>query len=1333
MVVADFNGDGKPDLATAAGMGVSVLFGNGDGTFQPAQNFPAGNSPNALVVGDFDGDGTPDLAVTNAADRNVSILLNKGDGTFRPPVNDPVGAAPTAIAAGDFNGDGKIDLVVATTTDVRVLLGNGDGTFRAAVTYAAGQTPQSVAVADLNGDGKLDLAVANIGSGNVSVLLGNGDGTFKSSTPFSAGPSPIAVTVGDFNGDGKADLAVANYARSGSVSVLLGNGNGTFQTPTAFATAPFPYAVATQDINGDGNLDLMTANIGSGNVSTLAGNGDGTFQPAVNYTVGLNPVGLAAADVNGDSKPDLLVANLGANSVSVLLNQTIGGRLAVSAPSSTNAGEAVSITVTALDFSGRVDPTYRGTVHFSSTDVAALLPASYTFTAADTGSHTFTLTLRTSGRQSFTATDMDRNINGMASITVAPGPVSTLVVSGFPSPSTAGVAANVTVTARDTYGNPAAGYLGTVTFSSSDAQAVLPADYTFTTADNGVHTFSATLKSAGSQSLTATDRTTSTLSGRQTGLVVNPAAASNLVVGGFPSPTLAGVAGSITVTAKDPYGNTVAAYLGTVRFSSSDAQAALPAAYTFVAADNGMHTFSATLKTAGSQTLTVTDGASLAGSQSGILVNAGTVSALSLSGFPASIIAGASGNFTVTAKDAYGNTTAGYVGTVTFSSSDLQAVLPADYTFTTTDNGVHTFSATLKTAGSQSLTATDRTTSTLSGRQSGLIVNPAAASNLVLGGFPSPTLAGVAGSVTVTAKDPYGNTVTAYLGTVHFSSSDPQAVLPAMYTFVAADNGMHTFSATLKTAGSQSLTATDATSLSGIQGNILVNPAAADHLSLTGPATAAPGAPFALTVTARDPFNNIATGYRGTIHVTSSDPQATLPADYAFTAADAGTHAFNVVLATIGSQTITGRDVATGSITGTATINVALALFRPPVRYPVGLSPSDVVAADFNGDGIPDLAVVNSGDDSLSILLGQGDGTFVPAGVYATGLMPDSIAVGDFNGDGIPDLVVANHDSNTLTVYLGQGDGSFQAAGTYESTLFPSSVIVGDFNGDGNLDLVTANSGTATVAVLLGNGDGTFQPPQYQIAGSYPVFVAAADLNGDGNLDLVTANPTNNTISILLGNGDGTFQTATVLRALGGPVAMLIADLNGDGQPDLVLANQTGNNVSVLLGNGDGTFQAAVNYAAGTGPVAVQLGDVTGDGLPDLIVLDQAENSVRILPGNGDGTFQASLKFALGTSPTAVALGDFDQDGNLDLAVTDRDANDVAILLNAGDWPTLPGPTASAGQKKAGSSEAARPPVDTALALDEQWLGTALDSQARHRRIFADESSPVGCPYLLDG
>src|SRR5207245_1902776 len=194
------------------------------------------------------------------------------------------------------------------------------------------------------------------------------------------------------------------------------------------------------------------------------------------------------------------------------------------------------------------------------------------------------------------------------------------------------------------------------------------------------------------------------------------------------------------------------------------------------------------------------------------------------------------GTVTVTAKDPYGNIAIGYSGTVHVTSSDGQAVLPADDAFVAADAGVDTYSVTLKTAGSQSLTATDTVTNTISGSQSGISVNPAAASSLLVSGFASPSTACPAGTVTVTAKDAYGNTATGYLGTVHFSSSDAQVALPADYTFAAGDAGSHTFSATLDTAGSQSLTATDTVTntITGSQSSISVNPADASSLVVSG-------------------------------------------------------------------------------------------------------------------------------------------------------------------------------------------------------------------------------------------------------------------------------------------------------------------------------------------------------------------------------------------------------------------------------------------------------------------------------------------------------------------
>ena len=226
-----------------------------------------------------------------------------------------------------------------------------------------------------------------------------------------------------------------------------------------------------------------------------------------------------------------------------------------------------------------------------------------------------------------------------------------------------------------------------------------------------------------------------------------------------------------------------------------------------------------------------------------------------------------------------------------------------------------------------------------------------------------------------------------------------------------------------------------------------------------------------------------------------------------------------------------------------------------------------MVVGDVNGDGRPDLAVANFTSNNVSVLLGNGDGTFQPARSYGAGTNPNSVAVGDVNGDGRPDLAVANASGNTVSVLLGNGDGTFQPARSYGAGTNPQSVAVGDFNGDGRPDLAVANYYSNDVLVLLGNGDGTFQPVMSFDAGTNPISVAVGDINGDGRPDLAVANANSNNVSVLLGNGDGTFQPARTFGVGNNPFSVAVGDVNGDGRPDLAVANANSNNVSVLINN----------------------------------------------------------------------------------------------------------------------------------------------------------------------
>lgn len=383
---------------------------------------------------------------------------------------------------------------------------------------------------------------------------------------------------------------------------------------------------------------------------------------------------------------------------------------------------------------------------------------------------------------------------------------------------------------------------------------------------------------------------------------------------------------------------------------------------------------------------------------------------------------------------------------------------------------------------------------------------------------------------------------------------------------------------------------------------------------------------------------------------------------YALTATVSG-----AAQSSVPTGTVSFVDASAGNrVLGTATLGTAAPMLNwtEAPAPATGAGPSAVVTADLNGDGKPDLAVVNSQSHSVTILLGNGDGTFVPAPSPDTGSVPVALVAGDFNGDGKTDLAVANSQSNSVTILLGNGDGTFTAAPTLASGTHPAAMAAGDFNGDGNLDLVVANSGDNTLSIFLGKGDGSFAVAPVAHTGCGPDSIAVGDFNGDGALDLAVANGSDNTLSLLRGNGDGTFTAAASPSTGGQPVAVAAADLNGDGILDLAVVNQGDATVTVLLGNGDATFAAGSVLPAGTGPASLAVADLNGDGNLDLAVAASGSAQVIILLGNGDGTFvPVAAGPAAGSNANAMAAADFNSGGWPDLAITSFSANSVSIAL----------------------------------------------------------------------
>jgi tRNA A-37 threonylcarbamoyl transferase component Bud32 len=532
--------------------------------FAPKTDYAVGPKPYCVAVGDFNGDGKPDLAVS-CSDRvtpdlavpgrdRVTVLLNCGDGSFRTGADLVGGVNPFVVVASDFDGDGRTDLAVANekSASVSVFLGRGDGTFEAAHTFATAARPTGVAVGDFNGDGKPDLVVVT-GSGQLNVLLGQGDGTFAPAVPQACLPA-VSVAVGDFNGDGKADVAVS-AGGADLVCVFLGNGDGTFAPHVPYSVGSGPGVVVVADFNSDGHADLAVENVSGHNVSLLLGNGDGTFRPAASYPAGQGPGGLAVGDFNGDGKPDLVVANHHSANVSVLL--------------------------------GNGDGTFRPALHYA----AGWMPAGVAVG--------------------------DFNGDGRPDVAVANyqgGDVS-LLLNRPPAPSfrlntrysmAAGEGSTLTVTALDASGAPDPRYAGTLRVTSTDPRLQLEqAPVALRAADHGVGTLRFDLRTVGAQTVTVSDVADATRLGTFTILVMpGPAAGFRVEV---PPKVTSGKVLRVTVSTVDAFDNRTTEYQGTVRVTTSDSAAILPPEYTFRNADAGGRWLATTLRTAGEQTITVTD------------------------------------------------------------------------------------------------------------------------------------------------------------------------------------------------------------------------------------------------------------------------------------------------------------------------------------------------------------------------------------------------------------------------------------------------------------------------------------------------------------------------------------------------------------------------------------------------------------------------------------------------------------------------------------------------------------------------------------------------------
>ncbi len=702
------------------------------------------------------------------------------------------------------------------------------------------------------------VAFAKTGGGGSATGLGNGTA--------SNGVATIAVTnalVGSLDLDAQASgltTGTASYTiTSGATSLTTSTLGATPSSILANGVTTSSIVLQLKDAAGnslttaDGSTIAFATDRGS--IGGTTDNGDGSYSVTLTSSTSAGTATVSATR-NGSGF---------SNTTSVAFAPGPATTLVVDAPASAGAGAGFSVNVTARDAYGNVASGYIGTVVFSGGGSGAQLPTDYTFTGADNGTHTFSgVELRQAGSRTITATDtLTGTITGNDTLTVAPAAAVTLELDA-PSSFTAGASFSIPVTARDAFANVATGYVGTVHFSATGGGATVPSDHTFLAADNGVANVGGfSFSTPGSKTVTGTDVVTASITGTDSiAGTPGPASLSASSFSAAPGSILAdgSTTSTVTVQLRDALGNAIGASDGATYVFATDRGSVGGTT------DNADGSYSVTLTSstsAGTATVSATRNGSAFSNTSAVAFTPGPGASLAVSA-PASAGAGSSFSVTVTARDTYGNVATGYTGTIALSGGGSGAQLPADYTFTGADAGVHTFTGVeLRQAGSRTITATDTLTGSITGSDT-VSVDPAAAATLELDA-PASATAGTSFSVNLTARDAYGNVATGYTGTVTLSGGGSGAQLPADHTFTGADAGTTTLAVELREAGSRTVTATDTSTGSLTAGDsVSVLPGASAQIALTESGSTVSGGTHTLTATVQDGFGNVVTGDNST-------------------------------------------------------------------------------------------------------------------------------------------------------------------------------------------------------------------------------------------------------------------------------------------------------------------------------------------------------------------------------------------------------------------------------------------------------------------------------------
>lgn len=1237
--LADLDGDGVLDVLGSWNLGNRIVLLAGDtagnfDAFDPrAADTPVGERPQALTVGDLDGDGTPDLVTGNSG--SVSVLIGQGGGGFAAAVELAVTEEAADVALGDFDGDGNLDLVAALedVNRIAVFLANGDGSFAPRDEYAAGDEPIAVSLLDSDADGDLDVVTANEEDASVSVLRNNGDGTFPGLV-FHTGGSPQSVASGDVNGDGVPDLVTAD--EEGTVSVLLGSGGGGYRLAASYSVGQDtrPASVVLADVNRDGRVDVVatgTYEFGAGFAAVLLGQGDGSFGSAVHFDVGVRANAVAVGDVNGDGNPDVVTVNSDSydSSASVLIGRgdgSFGGRVDYAVGPSPESLDLVD-----QDRDGVLDIITANTEGGSVSVLAGRGDGTFAGPIARTGlGPTAHVTADLNGDgvlDLVTANSFDGALAGRSlSVLIGRGDGSFKTAAAVPLELAEGSLRGLA--AGDLNGDGAIDVLALHDSRGGGLSVLLGSG------DGG-------LTATGRVALNASDPAVVSLAdmdGDGTTDAVVGTGSEIMVLLGEGDGTFAA-----PLVEQNGWGDYLALedINGDGRIDVIAASAFDHGAYVWLG-DTESGTFSdATFVPLGGrlQALKLVDL-----DANGTLDIVANIRSAGLLGTTVRLGAG-DGTFTQPTEE------------VTTLSEEIGDELTTSYVVELPQAGTVQLQSSIGDDGLGSSDVDLFRVELAAGEGIAAELSDAGGADAILRVFDNRGVEegffdDTSVRFTASADGIY------YIGISGFANSD--------YDPVVSGSGSDGF-----TTGDYQLTLSRLPSLPSVFQKTAVGDLNGD------------GAPDAVTFAPNDWSNE---GSSLWFEAGQGDGTLAAPVQTRF---ENTLEVEDISLADVDGDG--DLDVLGSWISGNRIVLLAgdgagnFVEFDPRAAdTPVDGWPRAVLASDLDGDGIPDLVTGNYG--SVSVLMGQPDGTFAASIELVVSGDAEAVALGDLNGDGLSDIVAALADMNRFAVFLADGAGDFSTRREYAVGDDPESLLLLDSDGDGDLDVIAANEDDASLSVLRNDGDGTF-PDLVAHTGEYPHSVAAGDVNGDGVGDLVTANGGDATVSVLLGQPLGGYQAATNYPVGEDviPMSVVLADVDQDGRVDIVAAGSIdfwSGTVAVLLGNANGTFGTAANFVVGNSADALAMGDLNSDGMLDVVTANRAylDASVTVLLGKGDGSFEGRVDYAVGLEPASLQIADLDGDGILDIVTANEDGDSVSVLRGRGDG-TFPGRIARTGDQ----------------------------------------------------